>query len=436
MTILSIWEKVDTSVMDPPIQAAKRDPEDPNKPKVNWRRRFRIANIAASAAWLLAVTKLALVDVDRMVLERVAPSLTFLVDYRFFVILALLATFILVAKKAFLWLAYIAFFPLVVFFWHIPRLLYMRKSWTLALAVVSIGFRLFRKFKRNFAIRVAESILALIILVSNNTPLLCGAAGLLVGSLVYHYLVALKGSFTPSIFLRSQKEFISKQFTSERLWTTVGIDPQLKSAEVVKFNKAQLEKFGLSISSGLLLVKLVDFYVVLLDRYRRTSAELAMAVMSFVWLFLQSAGILTLANYALWKALPQQFTVAGDPFLLHFAYMSLLSLYGNSISGISPSGTWAVLLSTFAAFYGPLLLVALLLQVIFGYKHSKNEAVFKETAAEMRERKRDIESRLESDYEVSLEEALQRLVDARLGAGPFIAYLARRVPAPSDPGST
>lgn len=433
---VSIWDKVDLSVLETASTNTDGTSQDePTRPQVNWRRRFRIANTVAAAVWIFGLTKVFLADIDRIFLERVAPDLIFLVDYRFFVIIGAFALAVLVVKRAFYWLLYAAIFPIVAFFWYLPRFFYRRRSWTLAFAVVSVAFKAFRKIRRKFVIRVAELIVSLIVVTSSSRPVLMCSAALIFIAILYHYGVALFGAFRPSDFLGAQRTFIRERLSADSLWSAIGISPKLRDADVVKFNKQQLDQFANSLSQGLLWVKATDFYVVLLDRYRRTAAEISLAAGSFMWLFLQSTLALTLINYAIWKIDPGQFDASSQPFFLYFAYMSLLSLYGNGASGLAPTGEWAVAISVFSAIYGPLLLIALLLQVVFGYKQARDESTFQETATEIRARKKELERRLEEEYEVPVEEALRRLSDARLGASAIIRYMAERIPAPEPPAA-
>ncbi|MEH1130042.1 hypothetical protein [Micromonospora sp. CPCC 206061] len=432
MATLTIWEKVDASVLDRlPSRSSGEEAGQPRR-KINWKRRFRIANGTAIVLWSLAITKLALFDIDRFLLNRLAPSWSFVADYRFFVILAALALFLAIAQKNILWLVYFAVFPLVVLFWYFPRFLYRCKSWTLVLVVANLGFSFFHRFRRNFLIRTVEIVVVLAIILSTNSLIFVIAAALLFVALLFHYVRGVKSAIAPSKFLKSQKEFIAKKFQTPGLLSTVGIKPELRSNAITKFDKAQLEQFIQSVSAGLMTVKIADFYVFLLDRYRRTSASILIALASFVWLFMQSVIGLTLINYAIWKADNFQFSYEGKPSLLHFIYASLLSLYGNEASVVAPSGEWAVAVSAFASFYGPLLLIALGAHLWFGFKQSRDETAFKETVKEIRVRRKELQEHLESEYEVPLDEVVERLASAGLSAGGVFVYLATHFPEPPD----
>ena len=424
----SLWTKIDLAVLNEPEdpstpKPAKSSGQDSEKRQRMWVRRLKYGWIAGVLIWVPALIKLFVFDFDRYTVERFAPSLGFLVDLRFFAILALAAVVIGLTRKSFFWVAFIGLFPLVAACGYVPYLLYKIRSWTVVLVFINVLFGFFDNFKRNFLLRTLELVaLATILWAPTSKVALLLAAFVISLGMLFHFARAMKQAIVPSRFLRSQERMISNFLGLGLIRHMMTVQPDLRSDELEKFSKLQLTQFGATISWGLLSVQGIDFYTHLLERYRRSGSGMTLALTSFIWLFIQSVVALTLINWAIWRIWPGQYSTQGKVSLLDFVYYSLSSIFVNGVPSLEPAGAWTLSINVAAGFYGPLLLMALALQLIFGFKQSRDEASFSETIAAVQRRRRDLEAQLEREYELPLDEALEKLQAYGIG---FVALFGR-----------
>lgn len=436
----TIWDKVDAAVAESIRQkatdsraAAAGAPADAQAQwwqKKKWKRDIRIADVVGSVVWIYSLIKVLAVDLDRIVLRLIAPQLEFIADFRFFALLLVLAIIVLAVRRAPLLFAYVALFPLVVLFWKVPRFFYRWRSWNLVLATINASQAIFRRFKLNFPIRVVEAVAAVIILTTNARGLLLAAIIYLLVALLFHYSRSIATAVRSSRFLRTQEAMVERVSEAMTTGKTYKISDGLRSDEIEKFDSSQLEQFANTVSSGILAIKGLGFYAGLLGKYRRSNAGIVIAGTSFAWLLTQSVLYLTLINYGLWKASPSDFTLsaAASGSFLEFLYFSVTALYGTVIPQIGATGPAALAIAVGTGLYGPILVVSLALQLLFGYRQSRDEQKFAETIARIRQVEKEVTSQLEHEYEMALDEALQRLRELGIGASVLLASSITRLP--------
>lgn len=210
------------------------------------------------------------------------------------------------------------------------------------------------------------------------------------------------------------------------------IEPELRSDEIVRFDKAQLDKFAHSVSAGFLMVRFLRFYADLLQQYRRSHTLVILNLLSYSWLFIQSVFILTLINYSIYIAAPQQFNLDGKASFIRFLFYSTTSLYGNTIPQVTASGELSLFVATVSVIYGPIFLVSLAGQIFVSLRQSRDDAAFGDLIGLVKSREITLSRLLEEEYEVTPDEAYQRLRALGLGAELFMAYLASKIPDDID----
>lgn len=433
----SIWDKIDETVIEAARPGTATTPTEPKPNETlqrwkqkNWQRIFRIGDIAGTLIWVIGIVKLFVFDFDRYLVDRFAPSLSILVDFRFFLILGIAALLAAVSQQSIFLLVYVALFPFVVVLWKTPRLLYRFHSWNLLLALLSTIQSFCHRFRRNFLLRVIELLAALLVVATTARAIIAPSVVILTLALLYHYAAAIRSAVKAPRFLTTQQHLVKRFVNSKWFESIFCVSKDLRSDEVQTFDTGQLTRFINEVSAGLLALKALEFYAFLLRKYRRSNAGLVFGIASFAWLLLQSIVFLTLANYGVWKLSPREFAVTDLGLsILDFVYYSLTALYCNAIPQLSADGDLAVGVAIFACVYGPVLLLTLALQLVFGYRQSRDDAKFSETISSIRSSERALAVRLEEEYEVSPEEALNRLHDVDLGASALLVYLATRFPS-------
>ncbi|HEY4265091.1 MAG TPA: hypothetical protein VGM72_07220, partial [Micropepsaceae bacterium] len=93
-----------------------------------------ITEFIAVFFWIYALTKLFIFDLDIWIINLVSPQFASILNYKLPIILVGISIAIVTTRSARLGLSalYIAFYPLVILSWKIPRFVWHQKSWLLA----------------------------------------------------------------------------------------------------------------------------------------------------------------------------------------------------------------------------------------------------------------------------------------------------------------
>ena len=426
---VSLWDKIDTSVAE--YQTDDADFTFPWKrsdaPKNKWRRISLAGDIFGTFVWVLGLTKQLFFDFDLYLANALGSPWDYIVQFRFLVVLLAVAIILVAHRKGFFVLLYALAFPLIVAFWKIPRLIVWFRSWNLLLALTTVFLSAFSRIRWRFLIRAIEALVVVVALTTTSPRIAAICAILLSAALIYHYVQTIAAGVRASKFVGLQQKFV-RTITSKARLESMQIEAELRSDEVERFNKDQLQKFTNSISMGLFTLKLMAFYTDLLHQYRRSHALIFLNVISYIWLFLQSIVLLALINRSIFVASPQQYEITGSPSLIRFLFYSTTSLYGNTVPQITAVGDIALLVATIAVIYGPIFLISLGAQLFMTFRQSKDDAAFGDLIKMVQSRQAGLSQLLEADYEMTPHEAVRRLRDLGLGAHLFLVYLASKIP--------
>src|SRR5215207_8408620 len=95
-----------------------------------------VREVLAIFVWGYVITKLFIFDIDNFLVERFIPNYAWLLNYKFFIIIVITSIIWLITKnrQIILWSLFVLFYPLIIFLWRIPALIFKRKSWNVAFA--------------------------------------------------------------------------------------------------------------------------------------------------------------------------------------------------------------------------------------------------------------------------------------------------------------
>jgi hypothetical protein len=88
-------------------------------------------NAIAPLFWIYVICKLFIFDIDLYLIRQINPSLIWIADYRFFLLIGALATMLLVSRRftVMAWVTFTLLYPLILFLWRLPILIFKRRSW-------------------------------------------------------------------------------------------------------------------------------------------------------------------------------------------------------------------------------------------------------------------------------------------------------------------
>jgi hypothetical protein len=430
----SLWSKIDAAVLSQSA-ASSVDGEEPaplvaSGQKGN-RWRFRILDGIASFVWLYAIIKLFVFDFDVYLVHQYLPGTQWILDLKFvFLVVVLAARAAVVRRWWFLGeLAYLGFFPLIVMFWKIPRLLYKRRRAVVAFAVLDILTNLVRDYRFTLITSAVAMLAAVAIFASSSTWLLLPAAGLWGVLLFIFFCRAIWRSLNPSRFIGGQVVLLDRAVESKAFSKLWWVNDELRNPEIAKFNSAQLTQFTSSMAMGVLVHRVMYWWAYQLDSYRRSPAPFLVNVLSYLRLFLVAVLAYALINFAIFRADPQAFRYAVTPSLFPFIHYAINVLIAGSADSLSAQSPLAVIAADLAHLTGILFFLTLLATILFSIRSTKQDEALRETVSVFRRRAREFDEKFTQQYEIGVADALNRLSELGNGLVSVIVFFSSRVPA-------
>src|SRR6266545_2816589 len=196
--------------------------------KVVSRILWWVRECTAFGLWLFILTKVFVYDVDILFVGILPPQANTFLKYKFFVILGVIALLWLTLgnRRFFRTVAYVLYYPIVVLFWKIPKVL--SKNWVLLLVFAPAIHSLITNFRMNFILSVGALLSGLVILLSNSPPYLIAAMAFLAFYLCRHCVKKIRMAFQPGSIFANIADII-RQFWVQLQKTTLADQVQVEA---------------------------------------------------------------------------------------------------------------------------------------------------------------------------------------------------------------
>jgi hypothetical protein len=173
-----------------------------NQPDRPSRTRRAIRECIAIAVWVYVLVKSAVYDIDIYLVDRFAPQLRWILEFKAFVILAVIALccVALSGKSFFMTGLYIGAYPVVVVFRLLPMLVF--KQWPVLIVSAPVVYRLVTTFRATLLIYTAALFSGLAVFLSGNRGILAAAAATLFLFIVVHLVRSFRKAYAAGAFFR------------------------------------------------------------------------------------------------------------------------------------------------------------------------------------------------------------------------------------------
>jgi hypothetical protein len=383
--------------------------------------------------WPYVFTKIFIFDIDRGILEAIAPNFASLLDFRLLIYIALLALGLLVFRRS-LWMgvAYVAFFPLLVVVWKIPAFFWRRKSFPLLLAAAQAAFSLFSAFPYKLISGFFWLLAVALILFSGKH-----ASGIAAFVLVVLLTVSIGRTiwrvFSGRSFFEVQRATIARIVASTRMQSALALSDQYKRSDLEMYERTDANQIMTFIGMGVALVRALHLWAYELERYRsRFRPSFAFAGLSYVWLFVYSLVTLSFANVGLFRFEAQQYIAGESPSFIAFVLYALGTMTLSQMGGIEASGDLAFGLQLVAAMVGLLVLAYVFLSFVVTLRRERDDQATQELVDELRTLARQQEERFRTEYAMSVDEAERKLREIGFVFASWLARLSEGIPDPQD----
>lgn len=406
----------------------KKKKSDEKKDKDEYKLISLLGTIFGFVFWVYAIIQVLIYDLDRYLVVNYFPTLKFLVDYKFFIFLALITLFAIFIKRYYLLFLYVIIFPLIFIFWKIPKSIYRFKSWILVLGIIESITSFFNNLKLKIILVTIALFSFLLISISTSKPVLVFTGILLVLVLIISLARTIYLSFKPSVFFQFQSKVISKFRNSGFIKNFIRVDEKLKKNKSKKLTKAQSSLVLGNIQLALILHRGIYYWAYQLEKYRLSRVNFLLSGISYAWLFMIIVLFLGFINYAVYKIDPVAFNIAGHVSSLSFFNYSLHSLFLSEISQINARSSISTSINFLSGMGGRLLLGILFLNFIFVARQTKEDNELVKAIRQIKREGEELEKQIKSEYEVSTSEAIQKLKEIKAGLLTIILRISQELP--------
>jgi hypothetical protein len=383
--------------------------------------------VVAAAVWTLAFTKLFIYDVDLFFIDRYAPHLSVILQYRFFIIIAFLGlSWLVLGNRHFRnSVAYVLFYPLVVLLWRIPKLTV--RNWATAIVFAPAIESLIVTFKWRFIAGSFMMLAALGIATSSQPTILVFGMAMLFFYLAAHYVLRLRMAFQPSsVFVdigrtmgRIWGEILS-HFKKMALEDAAKLDPTSD-----EFRKKHMQSMGL-----LFIVNLAcTFGAKKLQEVVSSRKTDLYFLGALVYTFVLTVIVFAFEYFALYQIQPASFSSSGVPSFWAFLLFSFNAILTGEFATVRPASTAALLLANLEMLSGVFNLVIFVF-VLFTSNRERLRQDMTTAIEQLEEGARQIAGFIEGEYAVSMIEAEQKIMQDNPVFSKTIAWFGGKPAAP------
>lgn len=386
-----------------------------------------VREIVAISFWVYVLSKLFIFDIDLFLFEKYLPNYTWLLDFKFFILIGTLAVIWLITKNKhiLLWTLYILCYPAIVLLWKMPFFVFKQKSWIFAFAVINAVISFFKSIKYNFIIAAFFLVSLAVIFGFSNQKLLWLAILLIFSILsivyVHRFILVFKPS---SIFQVHIKIFsgIRKHAT-----TSFALEESIKNLPVESLDQKQLEKWTTNLQTSVLFNRVCLFAAKKLRDYQNSGLNVVSYVLTILLLIALTILSFSVINLGLYKIDSNFFEFSSAPSFFTFFYYSFNNLLFNSIREIipiSPISQTASMIESFFALFLVVIFVSLLLSV----RSQKHSEELNEVIKEIEGQGVEMEGFIKDEYRInSIEDAMAELQKLKAGMAKFLYKITESI---------
>lgn len=318
--------------------------------------------------WVYVITKVFVFDIDIFLVNRLSPNYAWLVNYKFFILIGVIAVVWLVTKNKHivLWMLFVFFYPLIFLFWRIPHFLFKQKSWILVFALIDAVISFFKSLKFTFITTSFFLVSTAIIFGFSNEILMWFAITALIIILLAVYIQRLSLVFKPSGVYQIYGSFFSHFEELVSTSPTYTVDENLASLPIGSMDEKQIEKWTVSVQALVLYNRVCLFTSKKLKAYQGSGFNIVSSIMVILLLVAFTVLSFSIVNLGLFKINHDFYSFSTIPTFFNFFYYSFNILLFNPIQdivAITPMSQVASMVESFFALFLVAIFVSLILSV-------------------------------------------------------------------------
>lgn len=433
-----VWARLERSPLVTPTSPsaappAPGTPAAPSKPTTrNWLSRLPlwVFDVLGVVAWAYVLVKIFVADVDRALVELIAPGAVAMVDYRVVLYLLVIAVVAIFWRSLLIPVLWIVFYPLVFIFFRVPLYLVGHRSWPLFLSILQSLSVVLSDLRYNLVTKALAIVASVLIVLSAPAALVLVSALYIAALLAWSFWRRVRTFARAPSFVEVQRKAIRRVVDSSLVQRLINLTPEQTRPDIQEYAPDQAQQVALVISSGIALSKVLYLWSYQLERYRRRFApSLLFNALTGAWVLLASVFALALLNTALLRLAPDELAVPSPrPFVAVLVYAFSTLTPGGTAGGIQPVGDIAYVLQLLGAFTGVFVVGTFLVTVVVTYATERDDTATQALVAELRQEARAADLRFTDQYRVSVDEAYRKLRQMGAASTSIATFLIQSLP--------
>jgi hypothetical protein len=365
---------------------------------------FLLREFVALFVWAYAIVKVFIFDVDLYVVRDFLANWEWVLRYRLFVLVGLVAVvWLITGRKRWvpLWGLYILFYPLILLCWRLPVLVFKAKSWNLALAVFDSTVSFIKSFKYNFISGALFLVAAVVVLVSRNRWLLLPSVlGVAVILVLAYIVVFFRISRASSVFqILSRLLTRAGRRTPRFLGVDFSVDKSIRDLPVAQLDSSQLALWTGALERSVLFNRFCLYAARKLRDFESSAFIYVSPVSAILGLVILTVVSFALMNYGVFKVSNRLFEYAALPSIFTFVYYSFYKLVFGSVKEVSPVMLLSQVLAMIESFFG-LVLTVILGTLLFTVRSKRRTDELSKAIRNFEERGDEMEGFIRDEFKV------------------------------------
>ena len=375
-----------------------------------------------SACWMLFLAKVAVSDIDILVIRRIAPSMEPYIRYNVVIVLLLIAILWSISGNKKFWanVLYMVTYPLVIIFWKLPYLAYSQGKWFLVVAYANTLVNFFKRFKRNVLGASLYGLGALLILVGNYAPTYYAGVAFVLVVLFWHYYERFRDAFRPATLLAIDNASVEKVLQSDQFQRLVRPKPTVPTSIAVELldtphsvdsaSNSEKEKQQ-RLSTIVIMIQLlrhVNFFLMKLQETQTFVIFIFFGLLDTLFFTVLTLGF---ANFGLYRAVPHMFVLSESASYYRFVYYSFMSMIGNVVDPIRPASDFGRLTFMLQAGLG-IVLLGLFVSLLANLWSERYRSGIRKVVVSLNTHREQAEENLRSEYSLTFVDASTSVINA------------------------
>jgi hypothetical protein len=398
------------------------------KPAPTFRVRVlkTVRRLSAIAVWLYLVTKIFIFDIDTYLVQKYAPSLTWVLDYKFFFYIGLLGIVAALFRKwqVIIFIGYVMFYPILLILWILPYAIFKSRSWIVAIAIINSVIRFFSNFRTNAIMAGVFVLSALLIFMGEKQYVLIAATSVMGAFVIAMYVLAVLAVFRPDPAFRMYSKACTA--TKNHMIKTNALG-ELALLPIDQFSELQLQKRRANIDMTVFGNRLFLFVASKFRLYQSSKISLLAGIFRCFWLVMMCVISFVCINYGIFKIDRYQYNPDTVPSMFVLIYYSFKTFISNSVVDLSPVGRLAEIASIAENVCG-LFTLTIFVGTLFTQKNARQTKEIDDAVSQIELDAQFMERFLRSEFRVNnIEDAIAEMEKLKAGMLGIVSWLSRSI---------